>query len=274
MHRRSKSRRPLYAGLAIAVAASGIAVAANASEPGDTKSAATAAADGNGTQNRVLAEDIPTDEELLSQCGRADVCTYTVKETSRFLGERHSVGSTVVNCEPESISRQITWSDTTESSSNVDLSFTAGASFEGVLNASFSATFGFGFENSHTKSESFTETLRPFSKSEVIRATAMVQTIGDWELHFGSRFHGHFFWFDKDVSVTTEDPNGSDLLIFRQKTLSEADVAEFCEGANITLPKQGEGSEVIIQDSDLPELQSGRPAKIEPGDGAEGAAEQ
>lgn len=268
--KKSWGRTGLYAGIAVALIASGIGVAANASE--GSEDSGNSIAEGSppkGTSgNRVLADTPPTDQELLDECGNADVCTYTVKSTLRYPGPEHVVGDKVINCEPETITRQITWTDTTTASTNINLSIGVGSALQEVINASFNASLGLNFEDSHTTSQTFNETLRPFSKAEIVRATPMMATVGDWELHFPSRFRGHFIWFDKDVLIETEDPSGSGLLVFRQRALTQAEINASCEDfANIVAPEPFEEEKVLISPEDNDTKPEGG-GKIEPGDEA------
>ncbi|MGW0820077.1 hypothetical protein [Streptomyces sp. NPDC002845] len=236
--------------------------------------AATLSANANANQTetetaQTLAdEDPPTDQELLDACQGADVCQYNVTSTSRYPGPEHVVGDIVINCEPETVTRNITWSDTTKASANVNLSLAGKVGFLSVLNASFTASLGVGFESSHTTSESFTETLRPFSKSEVVRAAPMMATVGDWELHFPSRFHGHFIWFDRNVVIEAEDSNGAGFIVFRQRALTQAEIDRDCtDFANAVAPEPFEEEKII---SALTENGSkpGGSGRIEPGDAA------
>ncbi|MEU1517537.1 hypothetical protein ABZ490_36225 [Streptomyces sp. NPDC005811] len=257
-HRKSK-KRPLYVGLAIAIIASGVAVVANASEGTSKSNISIKADEGTGISND---NRLPTFEELMSACGVADVCKFTVTNTEKFLGAEHAVSDIVLNCEPEPITKATTWSDTTSSSTNLGFSLTAGASFLSVLNASMTASVGVGWENSRTSSQTFTETLRPSSKSQVVRATALVRTTGNWEFHFPSRFFGHFFWFINGASFTEEDPSGASRLIFRQRTMTQKESDDACKDfANAIVPSPSTSEDKILQDSTLPTTQ---PADLTP----------
>lgn len=260
--RRSKAKlASLGAAAAVVVGAfaATLAANANAAQSGVAESGNQAATD----------EKPPTDQELLDACQGADLCKYTVKSTSRYPGPEHVVGDQVINCEPEAVTREINWTDTTQATTNIDLSFTTSAGFLNALNASFTAAAGFSFESSHSTSQSFTETLRPFSKSEVVRAAPIVATVGDWELHFPSRFHGHFIWFDKDVLVEAEDPKGTGFVIFRQRALTQAEIDKNCKDfANAVAPAPFEEEKIIEKPTGGDARPGGLSPRVEAGDGA------
>ncbi|MET8983135.1 hypothetical protein ABZX85_46935 [Streptomyces sp. NPDC004539] len=169
------------------------------------------------------AETVPTHEQLLSQCKKADVCKFTPTQLSTgMIGPEHQVGNTIINC-GGTVDRTWSWSETTAEQEQVGLSLSTTAQLLDILNGAASINFSRNFDKSHTTSESITQHMTPFTMAWTTRATGEQVITGDWELHFPSRFYGHYIWYDKDFQVKLEDPSaGYVLLHYRNLTADEA----------------------------------------------------
>ncbi|MET8983215.1 hypothetical protein ABZX85_47365, partial [Streptomyces sp. NPDC004539] len=142
------------------------------------------------------ADTGPTDEQLLSQCRTADLCKFTPTRLDQgMVGPEHQVGPTVINC-GGTVSRTWGWSETTGEQTQVNLSLSTTMQLLDILNGSASVAFGRTFEKSHTASETLTQKMEPFTQAWTTRATGLQVITGDWELHFPSRFFGHYYWYD------------------------------------------------------------------------------
>ncbi|MFF4845462.1 hypothetical protein [Streptomyces collinus] len=147
------------------------------------------------------ASDIPTAAELLAKCNHGtDKCIFHPAGALKiFPGKTHRVGDLAYNCteDPQTSSR--TWEDTTGESNSLGVAFRE----EFEVGTTFGPTYKFAFEQSykHTWSNSHTESQSTFidvpagEVGWVTRSPQMQRAKGTYELIFGKRFHGHYYWY-------------------------------------------------------------------------------
>lgn len=176
------------------------------------------------------AETLPTDEQLLARCNQADFCKFTARSLGQgFYGDEHTVGPTVNNC-GGTVTRTWGWSETTGQQTSANVSASVASALWEPISVSVSATFGKTFERNSTVSDSYTQTLTPFTKAWVTRRTGAAVITGDWELHFGSRYFGHYIWYDKNYSSKVGNPSYDEInLHFR--TMTPAEIRQHCPEA-------------------------------------------
>ncbi|MEU6381802.1 hypothetical protein [Streptomyces sp. NPDC046909] len=177
------------------------------------------------------ADSLPTEEELLSQCGRADYCQFHAQSlTGGLVGEKHQVGGAAYNC-GGTVHRKLTWSETTSATTNASISSTVAAGLWQSISVSASATFGKTLEKSHTTKVTVDFNMEPYSKMTITRGTGYQIIEGDWELHFGKRFHGHYYWYDNGYQTKVEDPdNGWEA--YNYGPMTDAEVKSHCNTTN------------------------------------------
>ncbi|MER5918195.1 hypothetical protein ABT124_50200 [Streptomyces sp. NPDC001982] len=170
----------------------------------------------------------PTEEQLLSQCAKADVCKFTATSLNQGVGPEHNVGPRIVNC-GGTVQRSWSWSETIGQTTNASISATVASALWEPINVSATATFGKTFEKSHTTSETINQTMIPFTMASTTRAAGMQIIMGDWELHFPNRFFGHYIWYDKGYQSKVEDPNGG-FVALHYRTMANQEINQYCPG--------------------------------------------
>ncbi|MBZ3901466.1 hypothetical protein [Streptomyces griseiscabiei] len=180
------------------------------------------------TATSASAETVPTEQQLLSQCHKADYCKFTPSSLEEGVGSEHQVGSTTFNCGAK-VHRSWTYSETTSQSTNAQISLSLSESLLETASISITETLGRTFEKSHTWSETYDQDMAPFTKVWVTRGTGLQIAEGDWELHFPSRFFGHYYWYDKGYQIKVEDPDRG-FVSLHYKTLTDQEINQHCPG--------------------------------------------
>lgn len=176
------------------------------------------------------AEDTPSSRQLMEACSWADLCEFHPQSYSTYTGPRHQVGSTAFNCGSLPNPHQISWADTTGATNSLGMSIQVGAKFWEVYEVSVEATYRHDWTVSHTDTESNSVNIPPGSKGWVERATAMQQATGWYELHFPSRYYGHYIWYVHDYQSSGYTGDQADLqhTYLRDTPMTEAERAEHC----------------------------------------------
>ncbi|MFJ9627362.1 hypothetical protein ACIRU8_06620 [Streptomyces sp. NPDC101175] len=186
------------------------------------------------------ADSVPTEQELLSQCGKADYCKFhTDSLTKGLVGEKHQVGGAAYNC-GGTVHRTLTWSETTGATTNASITASLASALWEPISVSVSATLGKSVEEKHTTSVSVDYTMEPYTKFWITRGTGYQIIEGDWELHFGTKFHGHYYWYDNGYQTKVEDPDGG-WEAYNYTPMTDAEVKSHC---NTTSPK-GRGKTTV-----------------------------
>ncbi|WP_075736623.1 hypothetical protein [Streptomyces acidiscabies] len=147
---------------------------------------------------QAMAEDTPTTGQLLGACSWADLCEFHPQSYWTYAGPAHQVGSTAYNCGSQTNQHSINWSDTTGTTNSVGVSVSAGVKFFEVFEAEISASYGHSWQASHTDGETDTVNVPPGHKGWIERGTPKQQATGWYEIHFGSRYYGHYIWYVHD----------------------------------------------------------------------------
>ena len=196
------SKRALViAAAAVAITGSGVVVAAVAS-----------------------ASDSPSIEELLRDCNtRTDFCEFTITSQREILGRSEQVSDRVLNCSPSEQSYEQDWAETTGSKVSVSLEIGGEYGFTKVFSMSFKVTTGYEWEKSKTVTSKAPIKVASGSVGWLERAPSMNEVTGDYELHYGSRKSGHYYWYVRNVTFTvpTKDAKGNLIQQVRPMTGDE-----------------------------------------------------
>jgi hypothetical protein len=163
------------------------------------------------------AEDTPSTRQLLDACSWADLCEFHPQSYSTYVGPNHQVGSTAFNCASQSNPHQINWSDTTGTTNSVGVSVSASYKFWEVYEVSVEATYQHDWTASHTDTETDTVNVPPGYKGWLERGTAMQNAAGWYEIHFPSRYYGHYVWYVNGYQSSGYTSDRPDLAYVNQK---------------------------------------------------------
>ena len=147
------------------------------------------------TAPQAFAADNPSVKQLLAACSWADYCKFHPTSYWTYTGPNHTVGDPVFNCGHKINPMTVSWSDTTSASNNVGVTITLGVKFADTFETEVSVTYGHTWTKSHTDSQSNTVNLDPHWKGWVERGVGKQAAKGWYEIHFGSRYYGHYIWY-------------------------------------------------------------------------------
>ncbi|WP_112264635.1 hypothetical protein [Lentzea terrae] len=164
----------------------------------------TPLADFGGGWNRQISSiswvNGPSVNHLLDACGRnTDSCDFRANPgVSESYSDFHEVAK-ANNCASTTQTGSVSWSDTTggKYTVGVEVSVTAGfkvealAKLEATVKTSFSREWSWG----HTFSRTDNFSVPPGRAIALQRATKLQSVGGSYELHFGSRWWGHYIWY-------------------------------------------------------------------------------
>lgn len=149
------------------------------------------------------ADSTPTVRELLDKCDNGtDSCVFHPSSRTEFGGARHQVGRNANNCSTVNQNESIAWSDTTGGSNSIGITITAEYKFGEEFSVAVSATYEHTWTWSHTVTRTDTLTTPPWSVGQIFHAPQMQRVTGTYELHFGKKFYGHYYWYVNNFSAT------------------------------------------------------------------------
>lgn len=156
------------------------------------------------------AED-PTSRELLEKCNNGtDSCVFhPAGAPSTFPGERKQVGRTDYNCSSVEQRYSVAWSDTTQESNSVGVAFKIEAGFGEVFKATMETSYSHTWTSGQTKTETSWINVPPGEVGQIFHAPEMQRASGQYELHFGDRFHDHYVWYVPFESTSAVDNDGT-----------------------------------------------------------------
>jgi len=163
------------------------------------------------------AEDTPSTRQLLEACSWADLCEFHPQSYWTYTGPKHQVGSTAFNCGSQVNQHRIDWSETTGTTNSVGVSVEVTAKYWNAFEISVESTYRHDWTTSHTDTESDTVNVPPGSKGWLERGTAKQQATGWYEIHFPSRYYGHYVWYVHDYQSSGFVGDRPDLGYVNQK---------------------------------------------------------
>ena len=171
------------------------------------------------------AADSPTSLELLQKCNQGtDSCVFHHTSSELFAGQAHQVGTTLFNCGPGDATKTVAWSDSTGESNSVGVSFIIAQ--EGNILGAFGAfkseveiSYGHRWGTTQSTTRSGTVKIGAGQKAWLTRETAMQRVSGTYELHFSSRFKGHYIWY-VPFSATGPAPDQKDVIVQHEANMT------------------------------------------------------
>jgi hypothetical protein len=216
--RRQVRGRPTVAIRPFAVAASAIAVVAVAVGAGLIA----------GVTPSATAEETPGSIELLEKCDDgADSCVFHVDGAAEDFWQTADVVGQTANCTTESQDASITWTKSTFSSNSV------GTSLKLIVGATKTFMNGFKIAYSHEWIETTTDsdttkiTIPGGHLGRVYHARQMERVHGQYELHFGNRFYGHYYWY-VPMTMTSPKASGTDHVTTLSTPLTDQERDAYC----------------------------------------------
>lgn len=176
-----------------------------------------------GVGQTARADEAPTTAELLQQCNvRTDYCVFHPDSGPVIIaGDPHQVGTTLFNCGPGAAMKRVSWTDTSAERNSVGISFVHAEEGGllgglGAFKSEFEVTYGHQWGTSDSTTRATDVKVAPGNKGWLVRAAPMQQITGRYELHFGRRFHGHYYWY-VPFTITAAAPDATDVDVVSQR---------------------------------------------------------
>ena len=178
------------------------------------------------------AASSPSSLELLQKCNHGtDLCAFHPSGGPQlFAGNAHQIGTTLFNCGPGSATKSVAWSDSTGESNSVGVSFIVAN--EGSIAGAFEAfkseleiSYGHRWGSTDTTTRTTNVMVEAGQKGWLMRQTAMQRVKGTYELHFGKRFYGHYYWY-VPFTVTGPAPDQPSVVSQQRATMTAGEKAQ------------------------------------------------
>lgn len=143
------------------------------------------------------AADTPSDQQLLDQCARhkTDLCVFHPSGSPIiYTGSRKYIGG-ASNCSNAEVSRTIKWEHSSSTTNSWGVSLTANSELGRVFSAGVETSYGRSWTFTDTRGDEVSFTLQPKHAVRAYAAPAKTKINGQYELHFGSRYYGHYYWY-------------------------------------------------------------------------------
>jgi hypothetical protein len=172
-------------------------------------------------------------EQILKDCNTAtDFCEFRIKDSKDGVaGEPQAVTESLSNCTQSDVTKSHKVAHTVGTTTNTGLEVGVQAGYETVFQASVKATLNFEWSQSSTVEDQITMTVKAGNVGAMVFRPALRQVVGDYEVHYGSRQQGHFFWFANNVTWTgpSETKKGNYSVV--ERPMTEAELATCQAGA-------------------------------------------
>jgi hypothetical protein len=175
------------------------------------------------------AEDQPTSLELLDKCGNGtDYCEFHVSGPARTYFTTAQLAGQTANCTDTSQNATITWEHTTTSSNSLGTSLSVSTGAGTAFSIAVKVSYQHDWTSSHTRSDATQITIPARSMGRVYTATEMEKVSGQYEMHFGDRYHGHYYWY---LPMTVDSPKVGDPhdgVTAKSTPLTEQEATAYC----------------------------------------------
>ncbi|MDX3662271.1 hypothetical protein PV646_33625 [Streptomyces sp. ID05-26A] len=148
----------------------------------------------------------PTTQELMYRCVSADYCQFKPNGAMQiFSGPRQLAGSGT-NCTSSLMTRVINYSATTGTKNTFGVEISGGVQLGKIFEASIKASYTREWSFSETKTDEVRQEIKPRKKVNIFASKQKSRVNGTWEIHFGKRYYGHYYWYvNGSVDGQTKD---------------------------------------------------------------------
>jgi hypothetical protein len=175
------------------------------------------------------AEDAPTSLELLDKCGNGtDYCQFHVSGPARTYWKTADLVGQTANCTDSPQNATLTWEHTTTSTNSLGTALSVSAGAGSVFSIAVKVSYQHDWTTAHTQGDATQITIPAHQMGRVFDATQMEEVSGQYEMHFGDRYYGHYYWY---LPMTVNSPVGDDPhdnVTTRSDPLTAEETATYC----------------------------------------------
>ncbi|SFB31129.1 hypothetical protein SAMN05216266_10846 [Amycolatopsis marina] len=155
------------------------------------------------------AEDQPTVRQLLEQCeqGRTDVCEFHPSGSPEVYRGSYQLAGGSQNCSPGKSTRVIRWESSQTTTNSVGVTISAKATLGEVFEVGFETSYQREWSWTTSKADEIRHELGPYQAVDIFAAPMRQKVRGTYEMHFGDRYYGHYYWYVHNVVIDGPDSN-------------------------------------------------------------------
>lgn len=174
------------------------------------------------------AEATPTSIELLEKCNNGtDSCVFHPGGApNTFWSTTDLVGQTA-NCTGTTQQAAISWSTSSMSSNSVGVSLKVIVGATKAFMNGFKVAYNREWTETRTDTDTTWISIPAGHMGRVHHARQMESVTGQYELHFGYRFYGHYYWY-VPFTMTSPKSDGNDNVTTRSTPLTAQERAAYC----------------------------------------------
>ncbi|WP_370948476.1 hypothetical protein AB5J62_13040 [Amycolatopsis sp. cg5] len=161
------------------------------------------------------AEDTPTTRELFDQCnqGRTDLCVFHPTGPAQKYRAPYELVGKSKNCTKNNSTRVIRWESTAGTKTSVGEEISVTVKAGEIFEASYKQSFGEEWSWVKTKADEVRQDIGPHQAVNIYAAPMRTKVKGKFEMHFGSRYYGHYIWYTPEIEV--DGPSSDPVWVTR-----------------------------------------------------------
>ncbi|MDQ1290048.1 MAG: hypothetical protein QG622_3614 [Actinomycetota bacterium] len=174
------------------------------------------------------AEEVPTSKELMEKCGKdTDFCEFHISGPARAYLQTAGLAAQTANCTGSTQDASLTWEKSTSSSNSFGWSLKVMAGAAKAFQLGFKVAYQHEWTDTLTDRDTTKMTIPGGHMGRVFHAREMEEVSGKYEMHFGSRYYGHYYWY-LPMTVNSPKGGGNDKVTTKSEPMTEQERAQFC----------------------------------------------
>ncbi|MFJ8959802.1 hypothetical protein ACIRG5_10460 [Lentzea sp. NPDC102401] len=137
----------------------------------------------------------PTSQQLLGKCGSADYCQFKPSGAIAVFNESYKLAGSSTNCTNFNQTRVIRYESTTGATDSWGIEIAAKAELKKIFEVSVKVSYSHTWSWSDTTANEIRQDVGAYAKVNIYLAKQKSKVSGTWEIHFGSTYYGHYYWY-------------------------------------------------------------------------------
>ncbi|MFE6610910.1 hypothetical protein [Amycolatopsis sp. NPDC057786] len=137
----------------------------------------------------------PTRQQLMNKCAGADYCEFKPQGGMQVFGGPNMLAGSSTNCTNFNQTRVIRWESTSGTTNTFGVEISAGVTLGEIFELSIKSSFQREWSWTDTKADEIRQDVGKKSRVDIYAQKQQTRVDGQWEIHFGSRYYGHYYWF-------------------------------------------------------------------------------
>ncbi|QKV73928.1 hypothetical protein [Amycolatopsis sp. Hca4] len=178
------------------------------------------------------AADQPTVQQLMQDCGNKgarDLCVFHPSSGKRTYTPENRISGLVANCSTLAAAHQVSGSHTWGTTKSWSVTASADVEIAEVVKVGVSATYGEAYTDTKTTSAATTVNIPPRAFGWISQRIVNLDLTGTFEIHYGSRKWGHYFWYVNNAHLTGPiKDNSGNVTVAHTRAMTAAERRTYC----------------------------------------------